>query len=111
MSELNIENDKATKPADAADASAPKAAAAQAKGKRYTISIPKDERNVRDVYVCPNFKPMLLKRGVKIDVGQDVIDALENAKETRYFPEEDERGRKTLVPQEVLSYPYQIVGR
>lgn len=103
----DIDIDDSSKTAAAPEPRKPRQAKA---GGMVRIVVPKTERNVSDVYVNANFRAYQIKRGVEVDVPQAVCDALDNARETRYFEESGPDGRKHMVAQEVLSYPYQRVG-
>lgn len=113
MTDLDIEDGKQEQ--TTAKARAPRAAKQAASGGPdksdwVWIMIPKTEKEVRDVYVNPNFRAYQIKRGVPVHVPRDVVGALDNARETRYYKELDPVTQKeVLVPQEVLSYPYQTV--
>jgi hypothetical protein len=73
-----------------------------------TIIIPKTKGEVRDVYVNAAFKPYLLKRGVPVTVPASVIDVLKTAIQVQYEEVIDPvTGRKSLVEQETMSYPFQ----
>jgi hypothetical protein len=112
MTDLVIEDGKQeqTKAARAPRQAKADAAAGSKAGWQWIV-IPKTEKEVRDVYVNPNFQPTLIKRGVPVQVPPGVIGALDNARETRYFKEVDPvTGKEQMVPQEVLSYPYQTVA-
>lgn len=77
---------------------------------RVMIMIPKTKDDVRDVFVSVNFKPYLIKRGVKTEVPEEVAHALEIAVGTTMIPEEDPVTKRiTLVPQETQSVPFQYV--
>jgi hypothetical protein len=111
MTDLEIEDGKQeqTKATRAPRAAKASTASTDKTGWQW-IMIPKTEKEVRDVYVNPNFKAFLIKRGVPVQVPPDVIGALNNARETRYYKEVDPVTQKeVMVPQEVLSYPYQTV--
>lgn len=92
----------------------PKKAATRATPARegmVKIMIPKTKDEQRDVYVNAGFRAYQIQRGVAVDVPQDVVNTLNLAIETRYFPVEDPlTGKKTMVPQDVHSYPFQILG-
>lgn len=75
------------------------------------IMIPKTKDETRDVFVSHNFVPYQIKRGVRVEVPDGVIVALELAVGTSFVSEVDPvTGRTTLVPQEVHSYPFQFVS-
>lgn len=111
MTDLDIEDGKQEQTPKATRA--PRAAKAAATGDKSDwvwIMIPKTEKEIRPVYVNPNFRAYLIKRGEPVHVPPEVVGALNNARETRYFKETDPVTQKeVLVPQEVLSYPYQTV--
>ena len=114
MTDLDIEDGKQEQATKTAAARAPRAGKADPgpvdKSKWPWIMIPKTEKDVRDVYVNANFKSFLIKRGVPVQVPPEAIGALDNARETRYYPEEDPQTKKVvMVPMQVLSYPYQSV--
>jgi hypothetical protein len=74
------------------------------------IMIPKTKDDFRDVYVCPNFTPYQIKRGVKVKVPATVVAALECAIGTTFLPDTDPiTGRVTLIPQETMAVPFQLV--
>lgn len=91
-----------------ASAAAQRRSPARASG-TVRVMIPRTERDVRDVPLGLNGKIILVKRGVPVDLPEEFLEILDNAKETRYFEETDTDGRKKLVPQIVHSYPYQRV--
>jgi len=104
MSDLDIIDTKAAEPK-----TSDKQRAAPAKKGLVRIVIPKTERDKSDVYVNANFQSYQIKRGVPVDVPQAVVDALNLAVETRYYEEVGDDGRKALVPQQVLAYPFQTL--
>lgn len=70
---------------------------------RYEITIATDSQDKQPVRVGVNGYSYTIKRGEKVAVPASVVEALNNAIQYRYNPENMER-------QEVLSYPFQVHG-
>lgn len=77
--------------------------------KKVVIHIPKTKDEGSDVLVAVQFKPYQIKRGVNVEVPEEVVEALKLAVETRY-EEEEVDGKPTMVPREVPSINFSIVG-
>ncbi len=86
-----------------------KGAAPAAKSKApIPIMIPKTKDATGDVPVSVNGVAYQLKRGVRIDAPPAIVHALENARGMEYEQVIDPvTGRKDLIPQETMSYPFQ----
>lgn len=71
--------------------------------KKVKIMIPKTKDETSDVFVGVNGVGFLIKRGVAVDVPDFVVDALNNAVESKLDPD-------TGTYSDVPSYPVSILG-
>lgn len=106
MSEESNETNHST-PADqpAADpANKPGKTAKPAKPRTFIINIAKEKGENSDVFVGFNGVGYQIKRGQNVEVPEGVLNVLRDAVTVEYDPE-------TMQPQEVPSYPFNIVGQ
>lgn len=80
-------------------------------GKKVSIMIHKDHRPhaVDPVPVSINGYQWTIRRGEVVEVPVELIEVLSNAKETHYEQVVDKDHAMSMVPREVLSYPFQVV--
>ena len=83
--------------------------AKEATEKKFKIVIPSQSGGggSDDVFLAPNGREVLIRRDTEVEVGQDVIEALNNAVITEYPV--DAEGRFTGERQ-VPRFPYQVKG-
>ena len=90
--------------------SAPSKRKAPSKAQRKTVKIfiPSGETsaNQGDVFVGHNGKGYQLKRDVEIDVPEEVVEVLRNAKQSVGIQNDD----GSLQYRQVMSYPFSVVG-
>jgi len=115
-----IENKRAAKAGPAAQppqtrqatlAPARKATAAnRLSGRKVWIKIPKTKTEFRDVAVGHNFIMYQIKRGVEVEVPEEVVHALELAVSMELTETEDPVSRRIIyVPVETQSVPFMVV--
>jgi len=71
--------------------------------KRYRIVIATDSQDKQPVRVGVNGHSYTIKRGEEVTVPGSVVEALNHAVQYVYDPQ-------TMARQEVLSYPFQVMG-
>jgi hypothetical protein len=71
--------------------------------KRYRIVIATDSQDKQPIRVGVNGHSYTIKRGEEVTVPAPVVEALNHAVQYVYDPQ-------TMARQEVLSYPFQILG-
>lgn len=81
----------------------------QVEAKRFKIIIPSSSGpgGSDDVFLAPNGREMLIKRDMEVEVGQDVIECLNNATITEYITDKDGR---MVGDRQVPRFPYQLKG-
>lgn len=77
--------------------------------KKYKIVIPSQSGpgGADDVFIAPNGREILIRRDAEVEVGQDVIEALNNAVITEHVV--DTEGR-FAGERQVPRFPYQVKG-
>lgn len=80
--------------------------------RRVKILIHKDPRPsaVDPVFVGVNNVGYTINRGTAVEVPLEVVEALENAKETHYDQINHADGSQEMRPREAYAYPFAIVG-
>lgn len=80
--------------------------------RRVKILIHKDPRPgaVDPVFVGVNNVGYTINRGQAAEVPVEVVEVLENAKETHYDVVQNQDGSQAMIPREAYAYPFAIVG-
>lgn len=81
-------------------------------GKKATIQIHKDSNKyaIDPVPVSVNGIQFTIRRGVNVEVPVEVIEVLEHARETQYESVMNSDMSTTMVPRDVLSYPFSVLS-
>ena len=80
-------------------------------GKRVKIIVHEsaDPNAINPVFIGVNGRGYTINRGVEDEVPSNVVDVLNNARETIYDRKRDDFGKEFLVAREALSYPFSIL--
>ncbi len=64
-----------------------------------------------DVLIGINGRNTMIQRGEPVEVSEEIIHVLQNAKRTMYVTKTDKQtGEAALIDREVLAYPFQFVN-